>query len=322
MAGPDPLDAADRGQRRPRRSRGRTRQYLKADALKGKRFGVPAFILPGAGIPFHGIPPRFPKASPTDNVGARPLPLQPATREVFMKALRSVAEPRRRGRDRRQHPPRELRADREPRGARIAYMRDGTDAFLTDFGPAEYTRLATTQGRRRAAVRRLVGDDTNIARIGDIAIAHRRLETDPDAERQLLRPAPSHARAAYLEALDRLKLDGYVYPAIQMPPPDETMPQDGALSGGPHSATSWVNMIGVPAVVVVGGQYTRRPAVRPGVLGAARGRTATCWGSRTRGSRRRTTAARPCWWNRACCRRRRSVCSTCRDPAAEVPDGG
>ncbi len=40
-----------------------------------------------------------------------------------------------------------------------------------------------------------------------------------------------------------------------MPPPDETMPQNGALSDGPHSATSWVNMIGVPAVVVVGGYY-------------------------------------------------------------------
>jgi amidase len=50
-------------------------------------------------------------------------------------------------------------------------------------------------------------------------------------------------------------LDGYVYPATQMPPPDETMPQDGKISGGPHSATGWVNMIGVPAVVVPGGFY-------------------------------------------------------------------
>jgi amidase len=40
-----------------------------------------------------------------------------------------------------------------------------------------------------------------------------------------------------------------------MPPPDETMPQDGKISGGPHSDTSWVNMIGVPAVVVPGGFY-------------------------------------------------------------------
>ena len=59
----------------------------------------------------------------------------------------------------------------------------------------------------------------------------------------------------YVKTLDRLKLDGYVYPAIQMPPPDESMPQDGALSGGPHSATSWINMIGTPAIVVPAGFY-------------------------------------------------------------------
>ena len=40
-----------------------------------------------------------------------------------------------------------------------------------------------------------------------------------------------------------------------MPPVDETMPQYGKLTGGPHSATDWVNMIGVPAVVVVGPFY-------------------------------------------------------------------
>jgi amidase len=33
------------------------------------------------------------------------------------------------------------------------------------------------------------------------------------------------------------------------------MPQDGGLSEGPHSDTGWVNMIGVPAVVVPGGFY-------------------------------------------------------------------
>jgi Asp-tRNA(Asn)/Glu-tRNA(Gln) amidotransferase A subunit family amidase len=61
--------------------------------------------------------------------------------------------------------------------------------------------------------------------------------------------------AAYTGTMDRLHLDGYVYPAIQMPPVDETMPQNGQISGGPHSDTSWVNMLGVPAVVVVGGYY-------------------------------------------------------------------
>jgi len=61
---------------------------------------------------------------------------------------------------------------------------------------------------------------------------------------------------AYLSTMERLHLDGYVYPAIQMPPVDETMAQNGRLSEGPHSDTSWVNMLGVPAVVVVGGYYS------------------------------------------------------------------
>ena len=40
-----------------------------------------------------------------------------------------------------------------------------------------------------------------------------------------------------------------------MAPPDETLAQDGKLSGGPHSDTSWVNMIGVPAIVVPANVY-------------------------------------------------------------------
>jgi amidase len=40
-----------------------------------------------------------------------------------------------------------------------------------------------------------------------------------------------------------------------MPPPDETMPQNGQLSSGPHSNTGWVNRIGVPTVVVPAGFY-------------------------------------------------------------------
>ena len=55
MAGADPMD--------PRTAdsvtlaeHGPYTAYLKTDALKGKRFGVPAFILEGAGVPFEGIP--------------------------------------------------------------------------------------------------------------------------------------------------------------------------------------------------------------------------------------------------------------------------
>ena len=80
------------------------------------------------------------------------------------------------------------------------------------------------------------------------------LETDPQAEANFLAPR-RRTLEAYNDTLDRLHLDGFVYPATQMPPPDETMPQDGQISGGPHSDTSWVNMIGVPAVVVPGGFY-------------------------------------------------------------------
>src|SRR5204863_907317 len=52
MAGADPLDprtmeSPGSAQRPP------YEPYLKADALKGKRFGVPAFVLAGDGIPFH-----------------------------------------------------------------------------------------------------------------------------------------------------------------------------------------------------------------------------------------------------------------------------
>jgi Asp-tRNA(Asn)/Glu-tRNA(Gln) amidotransferase A subunit family amidase len=79
-------------------------------------------------------------------------------------------------------------------------------------------------------------------------------ETDPQAAANVLVPRQK-ALDMYTGTLDRLHLDGYVYPAAQMPPPDETMPQDGKLSEGPHSATGWVNMIGVPAVVVPGGFY-------------------------------------------------------------------
>jgi Asp-tRNA(Asn)/Glu-tRNA(Gln) amidotransferase A subunit family amidase len=80
------------------------------------------------------------------------------------------------------------------------------------------------------------------------------IETDPHAQANFYEPR-ARTLAIYEETLDRMHLDGYVYPAAQMPPPDETMPQDGRISGGPHSDTAWVNMIGVPAIVVSGGFY-------------------------------------------------------------------
>ena len=41
-----------------------------------------------------------------------------------------------------------------------------------------------------------------------------------------------------------------------VPSNDETIPQpDGRPSSGPHSETGWVNVIGVPAIVVPAGFY-------------------------------------------------------------------
>ena len=77
------------------------------------------------------------------------------------------------------------------------------------------------------------------------------IESDPAFAANVLKPRERTLRV-FDETLDRMHLDGYVYPATQMPPPDETMPQNGEISGGPHSETSWVNIIGVPAIVVVG----------------------------------------------------------------------
>ena len=89
---------------------------------------------------------------------------------------------------------------------------------------------------------------------GQANVRQVRLEDDPAAERTYLGPRRA-LLARYVAELDRLHLDGFVYPAIQMPPPDETMPQDHQLSGGPHSATDWVNMIGVPAISIPAGFY-------------------------------------------------------------------
>jgi amidase len=253
MAGPDPLDARTEGSAASAQP-GPYTQYLKPDALKGKRFGVPAFILEGSGIPFHGLHAAIPEPVAARQRESAATPLQPATREAFMKALEQLRSlgatvviddsilP-------------ESFARTASRVGTYPYVRQGTELFLKDFGPPEYQTpddYAAALGAPLSPI--IIGDDTNIERIGDIAIPHRRLDTDSDVEANYHGPR-RRTLEAYLEALDRLQLDGFVYPAIQMPPPDETMPQDGGISSGPHSATSWVNMIGVPAVVVVGGQY-------------------------------------------------------------------
>jgi Asp-tRNA(Asn)/Glu-tRNA(Gln) amidotransferase A subunit family amidase len=139
--------------------------------------------------------------------------------------------------------------------ATYAYMKDGTDQFLANFGPAEYHSADEyLKAVGSPLFTSSIGTEDYFNNLGGVRITQRKLATDPEAERMYHAPRRA-VLAEYVATLDRLKLDGFVYPAIQMPPPDETMPQDGVLSTGPHSATSWVNMIGVPAVVVPAGFY-------------------------------------------------------------------
>jgi Asp-tRNA(Asn)/Glu-tRNA(Gln) amidotransferase A subunit family amidase len=135
------------------------------------------------------------------------------------------------------------------------YVREGTENFLRNFGPAQYhssTEYLKTVGSPLPAT--IMGSAGLTDRRGAPVAPQTNLETDPHAQANYYEPR-ARTLAIYEETLDRLHLDGYVYPAAQMPPPDETMPQDGQISGGPHSDTAWVNMIGVPAIVVSGGFY-------------------------------------------------------------------
>jgi amidase len=254
MAGEDPLDPRTVGSA-AKAQPGPYISYLKKDALKGKRFGVPAFILHGDGNPFQGIPASLSTATAANLRRSAQVPLRPETRAAFMKAIEGL---RAAGAtvvfDDSLLP--DAFAETASRVCTFPYIREGTEAFLKTFGPAEY--------HSSEEYAKAVGSPLPATIIGggpaegnpktDPPIAQRILESDPDAEANYYTPR-RRMLEAYNEVFEKFHLDGLVYPAIQMPPPDETMPQDGRVSEGPHSATSWVNMIGIPAVVVPAGFY-------------------------------------------------------------------
>jgi amidase len=229
-------------------------QYLKADSLKGKRFGVPAIVLSGAGIPFQGIPASKSPSEVAEETAEAVEPLHPETREAFMKAIEGL-----RAAGATVVFDDSILPDRfavtVARVGTVPYVREGTEKFLAEYGPAQYHSAAEYEkvvGSPLPAT--IIGVSDPAARKDRRAVAQALIESDPQANANFFTPRQK-ALDAYNEVLDRLHLDGLVYPAAQMPPPDETMPQDGRISGGPHSATGWVNMIGVPAVVVPGGFY-------------------------------------------------------------------
>jgi amidase len=244
MAGEDALDPRTVGSAALAEPGPYTR-YLKADALKGKRFGVPALVMQGAGIPFQGIPASQPESAAAAQRAAARIPLRPETREAFMKAIEGlraagatvVFDDSLLG---------DSFAEAVSLVSTLPYAREGTEQFLANFGPAQYHSANEYE--------KVTGSALPPAILGRANVTQTTLEHDPQAEASFAGPRRK-ALDAYDAELDRLHLDGFVYPATQMPPPDETMPQDGQISGGPHSATGWVNMIGVPAVVVPGGFY-------------------------------------------------------------------
>jgi Asp-tRNA(Asn)/Glu-tRNA(Gln) amidotransferase A subunit family amidase len=252
MAGEDPLDPVTVGSQ-AKAQPGPYTQYLKAGSLKGKRFGVPAFILAGENTPFQGV---CPNATAEQFEKARKeafLPLQPETRAAFLKAID------------------ELRAagatvliepEILPTAFVVAashictlpYVREGTDNFLAGFGPSQYHSAAEYEHAVGKPLPEVIIGGERPGSLASSGILQTNLETDPNAEATFLGPR-RQVLDWYNRELDRLHLDGFVYPAAQMPPVDETMPQDGRLSDGPHSDTAWVNMLGVPAISIPAGFY-------------------------------------------------------------------
>jgi amidase len=245
MSGEDPNDPRTAGSSAKAQPRPYTR-YLKVDSLKGKRFGVPAFILDGTDTPFQGIP-----GSGADAAGR--IPLRPETRAMFMKAVQAL---RAAGAtvvlDNSILPDSFAKMIGEIRT--LPYIREGTENFLKLYGPAQYHSVEEYRNAVGAPLPATIIGGPGDSEHRNLAAVQAVLETDPQAQVNVIAPRRK-ALEVYNETLDRMHLDGFVYPATQMPPPDETMPQDGGISGGPHSDTGWLNDLGAPAVVVPGGFY-------------------------------------------------------------------
>lgn len=205
--------------------------YLRSGALKGKRLGVPKFVLDGT--PSKPNPNYWNKGT------------SPATRAAFMKTVE------------------ELRAagatvvfadDILPESfselvAKIhdaRYWRQGVDAFLAQYGPPAY--------RSTEEFEAVVGVNYPADGVGGPDTGHI-LEEDPEAESKYFEPR-RQALQVLRDTMKQYALDAFVYPPLQVPPTFEGRPLPSDFpSDGPYSATGWLNKLGIPAVVVPAGFY-------------------------------------------------------------------
>jgi amidase len=231
MQAEDPLDPRTKGSSQKAEAGPYTR-YLKKDALKGKRFGVPWFVLEGSPDVYG----KGPKAPP--NGGA----VVPETRAAFMKA---VAQLRAAGATviiDKEILPESFFADNRKINPQ-PYRKEGVDRFLQEFGPPQYHSVAEFEAATGNTLPAFMLGGTTPQKL---------IETDPQSEANFWGPQRV-SLAEYEATRKRWRLDGFVYPALQEPTYDETVP--GASKWGPPTETAWVNRIGVPAVSVPGGFY-------------------------------------------------------------------
>jgi len=187
MAGEDPLDPVTKGSA-DKAQRGPYLQYLKLDALKGKRFGVPAFVLTGAGIPFQGIPSSATPSEVATQTADAVEKLRPETREAFMKAIEGL---RAAGAtvvfDDSILP--DSFAVTIARVGTVPYIREGTEKFLAEYGPAQYHSSAEYEkavGSPLPAT--IIGVTDPASAKGRRAVAQALIESDPQADANFFTP--------------------------------------------------------------------------------------------------------------------------------------
>jgi Asp-tRNA(Asn)/Glu-tRNA(Gln) amidotransferase A subunit family amidase len=230
MKGEDPRDPQTAG------SRGLPpgldyRSFLKRDALKGKRFGVPEFILNG-----------YPLTAPNFTYANRSS--SPQARALFMKAVEVLRAAGATVVFDGQLLPEQFGAlGKTVRTER--YRQQGLDNFLATYGPATFKstpQLVAASGL--PLPERFLGPKNRFT-----------LESDAAADSEYWQPRERLVQF-YRSTLATYELDGLVYPALQVAPNDESHPLPrGYPSDGPYSNSSWLNILGAPAVVVPAGFY-------------------------------------------------------------------